>query len=98
MQVDDSNGSIEWKCPACRRLRLAVQCHYFQTLPRLLIIQLMRFKPNGADGAKIDRFVKFGHTLNLSEYCRLDLLKKQARYRLYAVLDHFGDLKGGHCT
>jgi ubiquitin C-terminal hydrolase len=87
------NEQIDRKCEECG-FQGATKRHCFNTVPRILAIQLTRFNP---DRSKDDQFVHFDHTLSLEVFCKQPAVAGTAKYRLYAVLNHFGDLNSGHC-
>lgn len=64
-------------------------------LPKILIIQLIRFLPTGE---KINSHIDFPvNKLDLSKYC-LDVRSKKNTYSLYGVVNHYGCTGGGHYT
>jgi ubiquitin C-terminal hydrolase len=68
----------------------------FWSLPKILIISLKRFSPDGKD--KTDQFVDFPlDNLDLSKYiCGYN--PSQYQYELYAVCNHIGNTYMGHYT
>ncbi|KAI1303088.1 Ubiquitin carboxyl-terminal hydrolase 19 [Halotydeus destructor] len=90
-----------WYCPKCKKHQEATKQLQLWRLPPLLIVQLKRFSfRNMLFREKIDKFVEYPLTgLNLSEYCSPNAhregLAKQT-YDLYAVINHYGGMFGGH--
>ncbi|CAG2115958.1 unnamed protein product [Medioppia subpectinata] len=84
-----------WHCPQCRTSREATKYSRFWRLPRILIIQLNRFCFDiKSCPEKITSFVDFPlHNLDLSSY---SLSGQLSSYDLYAVVNHYGDVNGGH--
>ncbi|UYV73887.1 USP2 [Cordylochernes scorpioides] len=58
--------------------------------PRILTLQLKRF--SAFELAKIKKMVDCPTTLDLSQF------GSEAKYKLYAFVNHFGSLDTGHCT
>lgn len=71
----------------------------FDRLPKILILQLGKFKQYYRHLEKMQKVVYYPYTLST------DVLKpkmgrqdKQQNYRLYGVTLHYGSLSGGHYT
>lgn len=65
------------------------------TLPKILILNLLRVKINRNKMVKNETLISYGETLNLDKYC---LNKGNNNYQLYAIGEHHGNLYGGHYT
>lgn len=76
-------------CDAKRKLSI-------MSLPKILIIQLKRFKQNSNRVIKIITYVHFDEIINLGEFC----LNKfsSTMYSLFAVIQHSGNMDTGHYT
>jgi len=73
------------------RLETALKQLTIYKPPPVLIIHLKRFN---ASGSKINKFVQFDETLNLSKYTSK---KEKVIYKLHAVLVHSGhSSRSGH--
>ncbi|OWA50676.1 putative Ubiquitin carboxyl-terminal hydrolase 8 [Hypsibius exemplaris] len=90
MRTSDG-GEITWTCEKCKSHCTAHQEHWFNTLPRILVVQLKRFR---SLTEKDDRPVHYPHELSLKPFCVTE--SRGSEYRLYAVLHHFGGLSSGH--
>ena len=85
-----------WKCPKCHQnIAAKNKIEIYQT-PKILIIQLKRFKNN----QKIKTFIDFPlNDLDLSKFSAHSISKyngKSKRYDLFAVANHYGGLEYGH--
>jgi len=89
--LDEDNS---WYCSQCKT---HVQCTKTTTIykaPKILILALKRFK-NFALGQKNKVFVEYPLTgFDISGYANIPIPK----YNLYAVVNHYGNLGGGHYT
>ncbi|CAG2175103.1 unnamed protein product, partial [Oppiella nova] len=87
-----------WYCPKCKTNREARKQIHFWRLPHIVIIQLKRFCFDvNSCPEKITGFVDFPlYNLDLSPYCLSD--PSFSSYDLYAVVNHYGDVNGGHYT
>ena len=90
-----------WICPTCKEPRTASKELTIWRPPQILVIQLKRFSYSTYSREKIDKFVSFPiKGLDISKFCTDSKLLDQTQpiYDLYAVIDHFGGLYGGHYT
>lgn len=91
-----------WYCPSCKSHREASKQLTIWRLPPILVIQLKRFLfKNLYFKEKINKFVKFPlRDLDMAPYmCPNHKNGNQAPiYDLYAVINHYGGLLGGHYT
>ena len=90
----------EWYCNKCRRRVTASKQIELFYLPRIMCICLTRFLKKGRfyDYTKNNNFVEFPlENLNMEKYiCGPD--KKNSKYDLFAVSQHYGGMGGGHYT
>uniref|UniRef100_A0AAV2M1N9 ubiquitinyl hydrolase 1 n=1 Tax=Knipowitschia caucasica TaxID=637954 RepID=A0AAV2M1N9_KNICA len=91
-----------WYCPKCQQHREASKQLLLWRLPNVLIIQLKRFSFRTFIWRdKINDMVDFPvRNLDLSEFCigQKDDLQQPPVYDLYAVINHYGGMIGGHYT
>ena len=90
-----------WVCPNCKEPRTASKELTIWRPPQNLIIQLKRFSYSAYSREKIDKFVNYPiKGLDITKYCADKSFLDQTKpiYDLYAVIDHFGGLYGGHYT
>lgn len=91
-----------WECPRCKQKREADKKIVICKLPKVLIIHLKRFSLDGRWRQKLQTTVDF--PLNdLSVDCTYVLPQSAygstpSKYHLYAVVNHYGHLDGGHYT
>lgn len=82
-----------WKCPKCKTTGEADKTIVISKLPKILIIHLKRFSLDGRWRQKLETTVEFPLQ---------DLILPSTQflnsYNLYAVVNHYGDLNGGHYT
>uniref|UniRef100_UPI00398EBC02 ubiquitin carboxyl-terminal hydrolase 19 isoform X2 n=1 Tax=Pristiophorus japonicus TaxID=55135 RepID=UPI00398EBC02 len=90
-----------WYCPNCKQHREASKQLMLWWLPNVLIIQLKRFSfRNFIWRDKINDMVEFPiRNLDLSKFCIGQKDDRQPPvYDLYAVINHYGGMIGGHYT
>ncbi|XP_071205203.1 ubiquitin carboxyl-terminal hydrolase 19-like isoform X13 [Salvelinus alpinus] len=91
-----------WYCPKCQQHREASKQLLLWRLPNVLIIQLKRFSFRSFIWRdKINDMVDFPvRNLDLSKFCigQKDDMQQQPIYDLYAVINHYGGMIGGHYT
>ncbi|XP_039626979.1 ubiquitin carboxyl-terminal hydrolase 19 isoform X2 [Polypterus senegalus] len=90
-----------WYCPKCKQHREASKQLMLWRLPNVLIIQLKRFSfRNFIWRDKINDMVDFPvRNLDLSKFCIGQKDDSQPPiYDLYAVINHYGGMIGGHYT
>lgn len=93
-----------WECPRCKQKREAEKKIVICKLPKILIIHLKRFSLDGRWRQKLQTTVDFPLS-DLSVDCT-NVLPQSAygsptskcTYNLYAVVNHYGHLDGGHYT
>lgn len=83
--MDHLTGDNRYRCDKCKRLSNATKRFLFHRLPQILTIQLKRFTNNLR---KLDKFVKYEPTMNLTKYC--DSQQHQYLYELFGVVVHEG--------
>ena len=84
---------IDYKCSTCGNTENNRCEKKLLTKPKTLIIKLKRYIQNGNVLGKINKFIKYPETLDLSlKYCGSDIEK----YHLYSVINHNGTLNNGH--
>lgn len=82
---DQLTGSEKYKCDKCKRKVDATKQFTIETAPPALTVHLKRFSPFGG---KISRQVAFDEKLNIAPY--LSVNHGPVRYKLYAVVHHYG--------
>ncbi|KAK5863108.1 hypothetical protein PBY51_000163 [Eleginops maclovinus] len=91
-----------WYCPKCQQHREASKQLLLWRLPNILIIQLKRFSFRSFIWRdKINDMVDFPvRNLDLSKFCigQKDDMQQPPIYDLYAVINHYGGMIGGHYT
>uniref|UniRef100_A0A3Q2E357 ubiquitinyl hydrolase 1 n=1 Tax=Cyprinodon variegatus TaxID=28743 RepID=A0A3Q2E357_CYPVA len=88
-------------CPKCQQHREASKQLLLWRLPNVLIIQLKRFSFRSFIWRdKINDMVDFPINLDLSKFCigQKDEMQQPPIYDLYAVINHYGGMIGGHYT
>jgi len=92
--LDEDN---KWYCSKCKKHVQATKTYQIYSLPKVLIIHLMRFKTRGFWREKNNSLVEFPlEGLDLSEYVLGN--ENPGIYDLYGVSNHMGSLGGGHYT
>lgn len=95
MQNVFTTEEINYKCDECKNDGKANKTLYIHMLPDKLIIQFKRFIVNGRRSRKNCGLVPFPlDNLNVSEITR----DAATSYELYSVINHMGDVGGGHYT
>ncbi|XP_072552164.1 ubiquitin carboxyl-terminal hydrolase 19 isoform X2 [Salminus brasiliensis] len=91
-----------WYCPKCQQHREASKQLLLWRLPNVLIIQLKRFSFRSFIWRdKINDMVDFPvRNLDLSKFCigQKEDVQQPPIYDLYAVINHYGGMIGGHYT
>jgi ubiquitin C-terminal hydrolase len=87
-------------CPKCKEHRQASKKLDLWKLPEILVVHLKRFSYSRYMKHKLDTFVNFTiRNLDLSKYVNpavVGLNTDLYKYELYAVINHYGGLGGGH--
>ncbi|XP_075403454.1 ubiquitin carboxyl-terminal hydrolase 19 isoform X5 [Tenrec ecaudatus] len=89
-----------WYCPQCEQHREASKQLLLWRLPNVLIVQLKRFSFRSFVWRdKINDLVDFPvRNLDLSKFCIGQKEEQLPSYDLYAVINHYGGMIGGHYT
>lgn len=88
-------GSVDYKCDECEKNGIAKKTLIIHMLPEKLIIQLKRFIVRGRHSRKNNSNINFPiDNLVLNEVIK----DKDVEYELYSVVNHIGDVGGGHYT
>uniref|UniRef100_A0AAY4EGR7 ubiquitinyl hydrolase 1 n=1 Tax=Denticeps clupeoides TaxID=299321 RepID=A0AAY4EGR7_9TELE len=91
-----------WYCPKCQQHREASKQLLLWRLPNVLIIQLKRFSFRSFIWRdKINDMVDFPvRNFDLSKFCigQKEDVQQPPIYDLYAVINHYGGMIGGHYT
>ncbi|KAK4337397.1 hypothetical protein RND71_043344 [Anisodus tanguticus] len=90
-----------WYCPKCKKPQKACKQLTIWRLPEILIIHLKRFSYKHCTRDKIDNFIEFPlYGLDLKNFCSSSQrnLENKTIYDLFAVINHFGGIYGGHYT
>ena len=82
---DHLTGSEKYKCDKCKRKVDATKQFTIDAAPPALTVHLKRFTMLGG---KMSRQIAFDESLNIAPY--LSVNRGPARYRLYAVVHHYG--------
>ena len=86
---------INYKCDECNLNSGAMKRTIIHTLPEKLIIQFKRFISNGNHSRKNNMKVLFPFSnLEMKEHIKIE----PYFYELYSVINHMGDVGGGHYT
>jgi ubiquitin carboxyl-terminal hydrolase 4/11/15 len=93
-----SNDDL-WYCPKCKELQRASKKIDLWLLPKVLILELIRFNDAKPSRAKDDSFIDCPlRDLDLSEFVINPAEKSKAKYDLIAVTNHMSDQDGPHYT
>ncbi|KAK1404645.1 Ubiquitin carboxyl-terminal hydrolase 8 [Heracleum sosnowskyi] len=88
-----------WYCPKCKEHRQASKKLDLWRLPEILVIHLKRFSYNRFSKNKLGTFVDFPvEDFDLTDYTVHKINGVSERYVLYAIINHYGSLGGGHYT
>jgi ubiquitin C-terminal hydrolase len=85
------DGDNAWHSEKSGKKHKAYRFTRFWRLPKYLILILKRFDMMGS---KRNDEIEFPERLDMEPYCVLSA--QQTKYRLYGVINHFGDVFGGH--
>ncbi|KAK0583770.1 hypothetical protein LWI29_002751 [Acer saccharum] len=88
-----------WYCPSCKKHRQASKKLDLWRLPEILVIHLKRFSYSRYLKNKLETYVDFPiDELDLSTYISHKNSQLSNRYVLYAIINHYGVMGGGHYT
>ncbi|ESL07447.1 ubiquitin hydrolase [Trypanosoma rangeli SC58] len=85
-----------YTCPSCKKQVHASKQLLLYSLPRILFLTIKRFRHYGDFSNKIDVPVVFQKKLNMSYFMCLPV--KNMVYTLVGVVNHRGNIHGGHYT
>ncbi|KAK9692624.1 ubiquitin carboxyl-terminal hydrolase, variant 2 [Basidiobolus ranarum] len=86
-----------WFCSNCQKYQRATKKIDLWKLPEVLVIHLKRFYHTNSYRKKLEVFVDFpSEFINLAKW--LSTNSTNSTYRLYAVVNHFGNMNSGHYT
>ncbi|KAH3668439.1 hypothetical protein OGAPHI_002193 [Ogataea philodendri] len=109
-EILDSDDS--WFCPHCNKKQRTMKQLRISRLPQVLIIHLKRFKM-GNYLTKLNTYIDYPTELSLDKYwpdVKSEIERQELgrlpirgqvppfRYRLYGVVNHYGNLINGHYT
>ena len=92
-ELDEKN---EWYCPHCSKFVCPTKKTDIWSCPEFLILHFKRFITEGSSSRKNDQLVQYPLTINLKDYVVGPLIEDDARYQLYAVILHTGNINAGH--
>lgn len=88
-----------WYCPSCKKHCQASKKLDLWRLPEVLVIHLKRFSYSRFLKNKLETYVDFPiHDLELSAHIAYKNGQSSHRYVLYAISNHYGNMRGGHYT
>jgi len=97
-KVERLDQDRQWFCDKCQYAPYRKKITLW-TLPKVLFIQLKRFNYDVQSNEKIEAHVEYPlEGLDLNEYVSNNNNDKSIRYSLIAVVNHRGNLAGGHYT
>jgi ubiquitin C-terminal hydrolase len=100
--VEDLGDEDKVHCSKCNKLCEARKKVLVKSCPQVLVLHLKRFRWDGVLSHKIDTAVRVPQTLSLSPYLAEGAATAngggEAKYELFAVINHVGSLAGGHYT
>mmetsp|Transcript_103394 Transcript_103394/g.178541 ORF Transcript_103394/g.178541 Transcript_103394/m.178541 type:complete len:345 (-) Transcript_103394:73-1107(-) len=87
----------KWICPTCKEPRHAIRSSAIESLPPVLVLQLMRFYYKKGKSGKITGLIDFPvNGLDLTPWSTAS--QAPQIYDLFAVVNHSGQTSGGHYT
>eukprot|EP01022_Parablepharisma_sp_SALTPOND_P011987 TRINITY_DN1528_c0_g1_i1.p2 TRINITY_DN1528_c0_g1~~TRINITY_DN1528_c0_g1_i1.p2 ORF type:complete len:951 (-),score=91.24 TRINITY_DN1528_c0_g1_i1:6395-9247(-) len=97
-QLDENNM---WHCSKCKKNVQAIKKMTLYKLPRILIVQLKRFKqrvnPLWVSSGKVTEFVEYPtKDLDMRKFVLGNADPANNLYDLFGVSSHYGELSGGH--
>ncbi|VUZ40308.1 unnamed protein product [Hymenolepis diminuta] len=91
-------GSEQPTCSGCKLRQPCRKRFSIQRFPKILVIHFKRFSGDRS-GSKISTFIDYPiEDLDLTQYASHCSSEMNARYQLYAVSNHIGDVFLGHYT
>lgn len=93
------SADVGWKCPKCKRTRPALKFLKLANSPKYsLMVHLKRFAYNSHSSQKMGWFSGLGRKVTTQVTFPQYWQVKGVIYELYAVIEHYGNLFGGHYT
>eukprot|EP00040_Diaphanoeca_grandis_P020596 m.109526 g.109526 ORF g.109526 m.109526 type:complete len:478 (+) comp27964_c0_seq1:165-1598(+) len=87
------------RCDGCKNRCKCVKSLRIEVLPPVLVVHIKRFSYTSIRGSKISKQVDFPlEALTLKQFCTSESDSSRSVYDLYAVSNHYGNLRGGHYT
>jgi len=84
----------ELECESCKTKTKSTKQSRIQSLPKYLVMTLVRFKEIGLEHGKDESLVQCPFKLDMSEF--VTDVEESLEYKLYATIQHHGDLGAGH--
>ncbi|PIA13669.1 cysteine proteinase [Coemansia reversa NRRL 1564] len=97
-EMEVLDGNDKWMCPRCKTKRKATKQLKVSRLPQVLIVHLKRFSTRGHFREKLETNVHIPTQRLYMENYITPGAHPSAMYNLYAVVNHFGTMSGGHYT
>lgn len=91
--LDEDN---QWYCSECKEFVCAEQKTDIWKLPKCMIVHLKRFSSSATGFRKVETNVQCPNELDFSKFVVGPESVEGEKYKLYAVIQHFGQLNGGH--
>ena len=92
---ENKDVPFETECEKCQKKEVHKKIIKFTQIPNILILSLQR--RNEKTGNKNNCILKFPEQLDISEYIDEECGdKKECKYSLYGIGNHFGDFSSGH--
>ncbi|KAH0786150.1 Clan CA, family C19, ubiquitin hydrolase-like cysteine peptidase [Histomonas meleagridis] len=93
-QVTTLDEMNKWQCPHCKEYVCASKKTDIWSLPQILVIQFKRFRSTQYGFKKNNTVIEFPDLIDLKDFVIGP--DKGSNYKLYGVVEHFGQLSGGH--
>lgn len=90
--VEFTDSPLE--CEACKKKTDSTKQIQIKSFPKYLVMTLVRFKQMGLQHGKDESLVQCPFKLDMSEF--LPGVEESMEYKLYATIQHHGDLGMGH--
>jgi ubiquitin C-terminal hydrolase len=101
LSVEPLRDENQYDCEGI--LRDAIKYSVFEKLPKILLVQLKRFKYNECEMEKVHHAIEYPDEIDMSRYYALKMGKNgeieysnDLTYTLYAVVVHQGQINSGH--
>ena len=91
--LDEQN---QWYCPTCKEFVCAEKKMDIWKLPRCLVVQFKRFCATTIGLKKLETNIAFPDEMDFNDFVVGPHTEEEVKYELYAVIQHFGQLNGGH--